>query len=51
MTDQTEVMDQWKDHFESLFQEVEDVLEQLDQSDEMKQPNQEDWSGERQGDK
>ena len=27
LTDQTEVMDRWKEHFESLFQEVEDVSE------------------------
>ena len=25
LTDQTEVMDRWKEHFESLFQEVEDA--------------------------
>ena len=30
LTDQTEVMDRWKEHFESLFQEVEDVSEQPD---------------------
>ena len=30
LTDQTEVMDRWKEHSESLFQEVEDVSEQPD---------------------
>ena len=30
LTDQTEVMDKWKEHFEILFQKVEDVSEQPD---------------------
>ena len=30
LTDQTEIMDRWKEDFESLFQEVKDVSEQVD---------------------